>query len=131
MQYSIVNIICKSVKISGILYVVNLDHIENFKMKESEEMLRLLLSNNYLSDNLSLFVIYNRSSEKKEMYEWMTKELMDSQINIDKIERDFQLYYKDSNFHDCGTYIDAGWPESLPKKLEKFVNQLIKLRDST
>jgi len=123
MQYDILSIITRSVNISGIIFMVSLDQLD--ELKEAQQALKLLLSNEFFTKKLSLFVLYNRSSENKESWEWMSKELFNKQMKLDYIQENFKIKYIESCFHDCSICeISLNEQEQISTKLKEFANSL-------
>ena len=122
MQYEVLNIIAKSVNISGIIFMVSLDQLD--ELKQAQELLKLVFSNQYFTKRLSLYIIYNRSAENKEKYEWMSKDLFKTQLNLDSIKEQFRVKFIDSDFLDCSNY-DANVREK-----EKFATKFREFSDS-
>lgn len=121
MQYDVLNIITKAVQIDGIIFMVSLDQLD--QLKQSKETLKMLFANRYLPKKLSLFVLYNRSSENKEKYEWMSLELFNNQLGVDDIKEKFSLKYFGSCFHDCNLVENTlNSPDQLSTKLQEFAN---------
>jgi hypothetical protein len=89
-QYEIVNIIVKCVNISGLIFMVPLDKME--ELDKSRELLNLFLSNNYLKDELAILIVYNyRTPQTKDNLTWMTETLLDSKMKIDKIKEQYKI----------------------------------------
>ena len=89
-QTEILNIILKCVSISGIIFVIPIDKME--EIDKSKELLKLTLSNNYLKENLNLMIVYNyRNTKNKENLFWMTESILDNRIGLNKIKDQFKL----------------------------------------
>ena len=103
--------------------MVSVDQMES--LTQSKEMLHLLFSNKYLPRKLSLYVLYNRSSENKERYEWMTTKLFNEQLGLDKVKEKFNLQFVESGFHDCN-YIESSLStqEQLSFKMQDFARSV-------
>ena len=84
-QYEVVEIILKSIDISGIIFVVPLDNLTEFD--KSKHLLQLVLANSYMTPDLPLFIIYN---EKSDNLNWKEVESLDSilfpEINRTKLK---------------------------------------------
>ena len=125
-QYDVINIITKSVNISGIIFMVRINN-QLDKLKEAQQALHLLFSNKYLNKGLKLFVIYNRSNDEKESYDWMTQQLFDNQMKLEVLKNTFDVEYN-SAFHDCFQVESLLSPsEQLETKLLRFSNFLTNL----
>ena len=94
------------------------------ELKQAQELLKLVFSNQYFTKRLSLYIIYNRSAENKEKYEWMSKDLFKTQLNLDSIKEQFRVKFIDSDFLDCSNY-DAKVIEK-----EKFATKFREFSDS-
>jgi GTPase SAR1 family protein len=87
-QYNLVNIIMKSVRIEGIIFLVPIEKIEKYSEYKSE-LIRVLNNKHLDSDNLVVMVIYNIKSESKEKLSWLGKDVLDNKLNFKKIKNDF------------------------------------------
>ena len=120
-QYEIVNIVMKCVPISGIIFMVPLDRME--ELEKNREMLKLILGNNYITESVALLVIYNYKDQKvKERIIWMTESLLDSRMKLDKIKEEFKLDYVKSYIADVSSLDNSNFTEIL----ESFVKNLEK-----
>jgi len=125
-QYDVINIITKSVNISGIIFMVKINKLD--KLKEAQQALHLLFSSKYLNKGLKLFVIYNRPNEEKESYDWMTQQLFDNLMKLEVLKNTFNVEYN-SAFHDC-FQVDSqlSSSEQLETKLLPFSKSLTKIQ---
>lgn len=86
-NYGILNFICKAVEISGVIFVMSLNEIDD--IEKTKEALELVLGNNYLMKNPKLYLIYNTRND--EYYSWINKRLLDNKLEIDKIKNKYKL----------------------------------------
>lgn len=94
MQYDLVNIICKSVEISGLIFVVPGEKLE--LMDVYGEQLKLILNNKYLdtSNNFKVLILYNMKTEDIEKLKWIDLKTLDEKLKVYNICRE----YADGNF---------------------------------
>jgi len=79
MQYDLVNIICKSVEISGIIFVVPGEKIDMFDTYK--EQLKLILNNKYLDNGtIYLMILYNLKSDDSEKLKWIETQTFDAKL---------------------------------------------------
>jgi hypothetical protein len=118
-QYGIVDIITKCVEISGVIFMVGMDKLD--ELDKAKEHLKIILGNNFLNDNISLMVLYNKKDVQDKL-DWMEKTLLDSRMGIDKLVKKFKLKYFQSKIID----VNYGPISELNDELEKFVEELEK-----
>lgn len=112
-SYNLLNLICKNVEISGVIFVMSLNDIDNIdKVKGALEM---VLGNNYLMPEPKLYVIYNTYED--EYYSWITKDLLDNKLEIEKINKK----YKIKDFHSEILNISNVRENDKPNGLSLFV----------
>ena len=117
-QYNILNIVTKNVDIKAIIFVIDLDQAS--KMEDSKQLLEKMLGNQYLDIGLSLFIVYNLREKSKENLKWLTKDILDSKLRLEKIQEKWALKYIGSCIYDCS--VSNG---DIVKKMENFANQLL------
>lgn len=84
IQYDIINIICKSVEISGLIFMIPVEKLDMYDVYK--EQLSLILNNKYLeTDNLNLLVLYNLKAELKGKLGWIDENVLDTKIRLKKI----------------------------------------------
>lgn len=91
-QYNLVNIICKNIDISGIIFVISLSQLKDIKL--AKEALERILGNNYLKPNQHLLIIYNKHTEdslKDKENNWIDNELLDNKLEINKLKVKYQI----------------------------------------
>jgi predicted translin family RNA/ssDNA-binding protein len=87
-QHNLVNILMKSIRIEGIIFLVPIEKIEQYPEFKSE-LIRVLNNKHLDSDNLVLMVIYNIKSELKDKLNWIDEGVLDNKLNLKKIKEDF------------------------------------------
>lgn len=120
-QYEIANIVTKCVNISGIIFVIPLDKIE--QIDKSKELLKLMLANNFLRPKISLLVIYNMKNSLAEKFLWMNESLLNSRIDLDRIKETYNISY----IYSCITDIGVNYyseRSAYHDALEEFVDHL-------
>lgn len=108
-NYSIVNLICKSVKISGIIFIFSLNEID--QINRAKDALEMVLGNNFLLPNQDLYVIYNK--RKKDNLYWVNTDLLDSRLNLQKLKEKYKLKSILSQIYDISTIRSESLPEGL------------------
>jgi hypothetical protein len=89
-QMEIVNIISKCVNISGLIFMVPLDRME--ELDKSRDLLTLFLSNNYLSGEMAILIVYNfRTQQSKENLTWISENILDTRMGMEKIKEQFSI----------------------------------------
>jgi signal recognition particle receptor subunit beta len=120
-QYEIVNIISKCVNISGLIFMVPLDRME--ELDKSRDLLNLFLSNNYLKEDLAILIVYNyRTQQAKENLSWITENLLDSRMGIERLKEQFSIENIKSVIVDVANLDNSNFMEVLEgyvKLLEK------------
>ena len=123
-QYEIVNIVAKCVNISGIIFMVPLDRIE--ELDKSKEILKLILGNNHLKDRISLLVVYNLKNPKvRDRLSWMPESLLNKRLSLDKLKKTFNLNEVTSIITDVSINLN-GEKTNFNEVLENFVDNLDK-----
>ena len=124
-QYSLVNIILKSVRVEGVIFMIPLEKIE--QMSEFKSQLIKVLNNKHLdTDNLSLLVIYNIKSEMKEKLGWIDKKVLDNRLNLKSVLDDnFPNVTFDSKIADVNSVVvnDTEMQEILTEYCENFSDE--------
>lgn len=123
-QYEIVNIINKCVNITGVIYMVSLNKIE--ELDKSKAMLKLILCNKHLKENVSLLVVYNLHNKLRDQLSWMTTELLDNRMKLNKMKEKFNLNFISSCISDVSlnnnNYVSNN--DNFSSSLEEFVLSL-------
>ncbi len=90
MQYDLVNIICKSVNVSGIIFIIPLEHID--MMDLYREQLKLIINNKYIdSDNLNVLIIFNIKSDDQNKLGWIDDLTLQNKL---KMQETFNKFAK-------------------------------------
>ena len=113
-QYGIIDIITKCINIEGIIFMVALDKLQ--ELDKAKQLLKTILSNNFLKENISLMVIYNKKGFGDRL-DWIKEDLLDSRLNLDKLKERYKLacvQSKTLDVYDCSK-------TELKDELEKFV----------
>ena len=87
-QYNIVNVITKNIEIHGIIYVFSLDQLD--KIEEAKQSLERIIGNNFLDNNLSLFMLYNKK-DVEERLDWIDTDLLDNRLGVPKLKKKYNL----------------------------------------
>lgn len=121
-QYNLVNIVLKSVRVEGIIFLIPLEKMEQISEYKAE-LLRVL-NNKYLDDdNLALLVIYNIKTEMKEKLGWIDKSVLDNKLNLKNlIENNFPNVVFDSKIADVNSVVidDTEMQDILTEYCENF-----------
>lgn len=104
-QYKIVNVITKNIEIHGIIYVFSLDQLD--KIEEAKQTLERIVGNNYLENNLSLFIIYNKK-EDEERLDWIDTDLLDNRLGVPKLKKKYKLKGSVSQIFDISKIRNDG-----------------------
>ena len=89
-NYNVCNMLCKSVLISGIIFIINMQEIN--KIDQTKDTLELILGNNYLPPNQILYIIYNKPSEVKEDdHSWIDEELLENKLELKKLKEKYKI----------------------------------------
>ena len=87
-QYKIANVITKNIEIHGIIYVFSLDQLD--KIEEAKQALERIIGNNYLENNLCLFILYNKKNEEERL-DWIDSDLLDNKLGVPKLKKKYKL----------------------------------------
>jgi hypothetical protein len=126
-QYEIVNIITKCVTISGIIFIVPLENVA--ELDKSKALLKQILSNNYLKENLSLFIVYNIKATIKDKLIWMNEQVLNKRFKIDALKERFKLNYVCSCISDVSINNNSE-RNTFFITLEEFVGKLERLEEN-
>ncbi len=88
IQYDLVNIICKSVEISGLIFIVPGDKLD--LMDVYREQLKLILNNKFLdTNNFNVLILYNMKAEDIDKLKWIEQTTLDEKL---KAKQTFSMY---------------------------------------
>ena len=121
MQYEIVNIILKCVSVTGLIFMVPIDRMD--ELDKSKDLLKLFLSNNHLKEDISILIVYNFTSKIKDSLSWIDQKLLDSRMKLDKIKEQFKIQQLQSIIVDVNNLDKSNFKEIL----ENFVQSLEKV----
>lgn len=121
-QYELINILTKNVDLSGFIYVVNLENID--EIDKNKYYLELLYSNAYIKKGLPLFVIYNLKQYLNETLAWANTDLLDTRLGLKKLKNKYNIKAIFSCIHDCGLSISTGNDniQILLNRIENFID---------
>lgn len=90
MQYDLVNVICKSVDINGLIFIVPCDRLDS--MDVYREQLKLILNNKHLdTDNFKVLILYNKRDDDLDKLKWIEQNTLDEKLKTKLI---FNKYAK-------------------------------------
>lgn len=114
-SYTLLNLICKNVEISGVIFVMSLKDLE--KIDQVQEALEVVLGNNYLMPEPKLYIIYNNHND--ESYSWLSVELLDSKLEIEKLNKK----YKVKDYHSEILDVSEVRGNKIPSGLNLFAGK--------
>ena len=125
-QTNLISVVTSSVKITGIIYVINISHIENLDLAKMQ--LKIVLSDPNLDEYfIHLFVIYNLKQNDKDKLSWISNSALDEGLGLKKIEEKFHLKSLSTTIYDCNTNNSEVKDEhSLASKMKEFIENLFK-----
>lgn len=126
-QSHLISIVSNSVNVSGIIYVVDIQDIENLDMAKAQ--LKLLLANPNLEEyTINLFVIYNIRNNDRERFSWMGLTSLDDGLGLKKIKEKYHLKSVSSTIYDCSINNNDVIEEKqlLSNKMKEFTDELFK-----
>lgn len=106
---NILNLICKAVEISGVIFIIAIEEID--EIEKTKEALEIVLGNNYLMKNPKLYIIYNIKND--ENYHWISTELLDSRLEINKLKKKYGIKDFHSEKVDVSQIREGAPPEGL------------------
>lgn len=125
-QSNLLDIVTHSVLIQGIIFVVNINEIENIDFAKMQ--LKIVLSNTNLPEDIvHLFIVYNLRSSERERYSWMNTSALDDGLGVKKLKNTYHLKSVSSCIYDCSTNnYEVKDEQSLNYKMKDFIVNLSK-----
>ena len=121
MQYDVVNIVCKSVDITGLIFIVPADKFDMYDFYQQH--LKLILNNKNLNlDSLNVMIIFNLKNELKEKLGWININVLINKLGLKKIFNSNPVNSQKSYILDVNNVLsgDNDFVDSLKEYLKSF-----------